>query len=197
MVSASSSKKSSLLKGKKPRETTHAVVIDHEAVEAYRAARDAAQVARDELLIARQRRAPDVTLDELGAAADEAAAEADALREAADEDAGYVMVRIRAMAPLAFAALKAEFPPTEEDHQKVRELSGDEHAKAAWNRNEFQPRLVAASLVDPAVTEDEARGYMGTWSEPEWGMLVSACLNVNQQIVDTSSLVKASGRTRV
>jgi hypothetical protein len=196
MVSASSSKKSSLLKGKKPRETTHAVVIDHEAVEAYGAAKDAAQVARDELLAARQRRAPDITLDEYEVALAEAQAEAESLREAAEEDAGYVLVRIRAMAPLAFAALKAEFPPTDEDHQRLRDLTGDDNAKAAWNRDEFQPRLVAASLTAPEVTEDEARGYMAVWSEPEWGMLVAACLNVNQQIVDTSALVKASGRTR-
>jgi hypothetical protein len=37
---------------------------------------------------------------------------------------------------------------------------------------------------------------MGSWSEPEWGMLVAACLNVNQQMVDTAGLVKASGRIR-
>lgn len=188
--------KLSLLKGKKPRETTHAVVLDHEAVEAYAVARRDLTAAQQELRKARRLNEPQQTMDELQAAVDEAQAEVDRLLPAADEGIGVVSVKIRAMAPLAYAALKAEFPPTDEDHKRVRAALGDDKAKAAWNRDEFGPRLVAHCVVDPPTSLDDARGYLESWTEPEWNMLVHACTRVHEQAVDTTSLVFSSGRTR-
>ena len=188
--------KLALLKGKKPREGTHTVVLDHEAVEAYAVARQRLNVAQDALRRARRLSEPQVTLDELQAAVDEAQAEVDAALPAADEGVGVVTVKIRAMAPLAYAALKAEFPPTDDDHAQVRKELSDDKAKAAWNQSEFAPRLVATCLVDPAVDVDEARGFFEAWTRPEWNMLVNACIGLHERAVDTSSLVFSSGRTR-
>lgn len=196
MVASTKGKKLSLLKGKKPRETSHPIVIDHEAVESYAAARRELIEAEAKLLASRRRNDPKVTLDEFQAKLDSAQAEADRLEPAADEGEGFITVRLRAMLPLAYAALRAEFPATEEDHARIRELTGDDKAKAQWNRDEFQPRLVAHSLVDPEVDVDQAREWMTTWSEVEWNMLVSACLRVNQETVDTTALSFSSGRTR-
>ena len=188
--------KLSLLKGKKPREGTHAVVLDHEAVEAYAVARRRLEAMQTELRLARRLNEPDATMNELQAAVDEAQAEADELEQAAGEGVGVVTVRLRAMAPLAYAALKAEFPPTDDDHAFVRRESGDDKAKAAHNQAEFAPRLVAHCLVDPETTLDDARGYFEAWTRPEWNMLVHACKRLHEQAVDTSSLVFPSGQIR-
>ncbi len=186
----------SLLKGKKPREGTHTVVLDHQAVEAYAIATQRLHAAQGELRKARRLNEPQQTMDELQAAADEAQAEVDAALPAADEGVGVVTVKIRAMAPLAYAALKAELPPTDDDHAQVRKELSDDKAKAAWNQAEFAPRLVATCVVDPDITDEDARGFFAAWTRPEWNMLVNACINLHERAVDTSSLVFSSARTR-
>jgi hypothetical protein len=188
--------KLSLLKGKKPRESTHAVVLDHEAVEAYAQARLRLTMAQQELRKGRRLQEPDTTLDELQADVDEAQSEVDELLPAADEGVGVVSVKLRAMPPLAYQALKAEFPPTDDDHTQVRKEHSDDKAKAAWNQSEFAPRLVSTCVVDPEISLEDARGYFESWTRPEWNMLVNACINLHERAVDTSSLVFSSGRTR-
>lgn len=188
--------KLSLLKGKKPRETTHSVVLDHEAVEAYAKARLRLNMAQQELRKARRLGDTEQTIAELHDAVTEAQEEVEELLPAADEGVGVVTVKVRAMPPLAYAALKAEFPPTEEDNKRIQAALGDDKAKAAWNASEFAPRLVAACVVDPETTVEDARGYLEAWTEPEWNLLVRACTRVHEEAVDTSSLVFTSGRTR-
>lgn len=187
--------KLSLLKGKKPREGTHSVVLDHQAVEEYAYARQLLTAAQDNLRLARRRSEPDVTLNELQAIVDEAQARADELEPAADEGTGIVKVKIRAMAPLAYAALKAEFPPTDADHKRVRD-GADDKAKARWNQSDFGPRIVAHCVADPDVTLDDAQGFRETWTEPEWNLLVGACMDLHERAVDTASLVFSSAKIR-
>lgn len=197
MVASTKGKKLSLLRGKKPREAEHAIVLDHQAVEDHAANARAVIAAREALYNARSRRPQKETLAELEQALSDAEAVAAESAEAAGEDVGFVTVKVRAMAPLAYAALKAEFPATDEDHQRLRDITGRDEDKAAWNRDEFQPRLVEHCVVDPEGVDLElAREWMNSWNETEWNLLVGACLRVNQETVDTASLVKASGRTR-
>jgi hypothetical protein len=188
--------KLALLKGKKPRKGTHTVVLDHEAVETYAIARQRLNAAQTELRKARRLNEPDATMNELQAAVDEAQDEVDAALPDADEGVGVVTVKIHAMPPLAYAALKALHPPTEDDHAQVRKDLADDKAKAAWNQTDFAPRLLAHCVVDPDITEDDARGFFEAWTRPEWNMLVNACMNLHERAVDTSSLVFSSGRTR-
>lgn len=195
MVASTKGKKLSLLKGKKPREAEHAIVLDHQAVEDHAANVRAVNAAREALYNARSRRPQKDTLAELEKSLSDAEAAAAQSAEAAGEDVGFVTVRVRAMAPLAYAALKAEFPPTDDDHERLRAITGRPEDKAAWNRDEFQPRLVEHSVIDPEGVDLElAREWMNAWNETEWNLLVSACLRVNQESVDVSSLVKASAR---
>lgn len=186
--------KLSLLKAKKPREGTHAVVLDHEAVEEYAAARRLLNAAEDQLRLARRRSDPDVTLRELQNMVDEAKSRADALQPAAED--GVVEVKLRAMAPLAYAALRAEFPPTDADHQRVRKQLDDDKQKARWNEAEFAPRLLAHCLVDPVATLEEAREFQAAWGEPDWIALIVAAMNLHEQTVDTASLGNSFARTR-
>lgn len=186
--------KLALLKAKKPREGTHNVVLDHEAVEEYAAARRLLTVAQDNLRLARRRSEPETTLAELQVLVDEAQSRADELEPAAED--GVVQVKLRAMPPLAYAALKAQHPATEADHERVRLALEDDKAKARWNQDEFAPRLVAHCLVDPAATPEEAAEFRLAWGEPDWNSLVIACMNLHEQTVDTTSLGNRSGRTR-
>jgi hypothetical protein len=186
--------KLSLLKGKKSREGTHAVVLDHEAVETYAQARMRLINAQGELRKARRLNEPAATMEELQAIVDEAQDEADQLEPAAEE--GVVQVKLHAMPPLVYAALKAEHPATEADHQRVRKQLDDDKAKARWNEEEFAPRLAAHCLIDPAVSLEEAREFQAAWGRPDWNELIISCMNLHEQTVDTSSLVFSSGRTR-
>lgn len=196
MVASTKGKKLSLLKGKKAREAEHAIVLDHQAVEDHAADLLKVDAAREDLYNARARRPQKETVEELERALRRAEEDAVKSAEAAGEDVGFVTVSVRAMAPLAFAALKAEFPPTDEDHQRLRQAMGNPDVKATWNRSQFQPRLVAHSMVDPVVDVDEARDMMegGSYNEAEWNLLVAACLRVNQESADVSSLVFSSAR---
>lgn len=186
--------KLSLLKAKKPREANHAVVLDHEAVEAYAIARRELSAAQDALRRARRLNEAEATMDELQAAVDEAQEQANELEPAAE--AGVVQVKLRAMAPLAYRALKAQYPPTEDDHKRVRGDTGDDKAKARWNEAEFAPRLVSACLVDPAASPEVAGEFREAWGEPDWVQLVAACMTLHEQTVDTASLGNSFGRTR-
>lgn len=186
--------KLALLKAKKPREGTHAVVLDHEAVEAYATARRQLAAAEGELRKARRLKEPDATMAELQALVDEAQARADDLEPAAEE--GVVQVKLRAMPPLAYAALRAEFPPTDDDHKRVRSQLDDDTAKARWNQAEFAPRLAAHCLTDPVITVEDAAEFRLAWGEPDWNQLVIACMGLHEQTVDTTNMVFSSGRTR-
>lgn len=195
-MNATKAGKLSLLKSKKPRETTHAIVLDHEAVEAFARAQQVHTAAVAELRLARRRMEPEETMAELQALVDEAKQRMDELEPAAEDGVGVVSVKLRAMAPLAYAALKAQYPPTDEDHRQVQVTYDDEKAKAAWNQSEFAPRLVATCVVDPEATVDDVREWREAWGDPDWNRLVKACTQIHEETVNTASLVFSSGRTR-
>ena len=188
--------KLNLLKAKRLREAEHFVVLGNAAVEKYAQARRLRDAAVDELRLARRRMEPDETMAELQALVDEAQQRVDDTEPAAKDGVGVLAVKIRAMAPLAYQALKAEFPPTDADDHEVRIDTGNDKAKAAWNQSEFAPRLVATCVIDPELDLADVRGFREAWGDPDWNRLVRACINVHEQGVDTSSLVFSSGRTR-
>lgn len=113
-----------------------------------------------------------------------AAAEAE-LREAT------VIFRLRALpreGDNSFTVLRAEHPPKDADHERVREFTGDAKAKARWHSKTFEPALVAATLVEPEVTVEQAAAWSDEWNDGEWNRLVNACLEVNQTATDTRGL---------
>lgn len=160
---------------KKRREVTHTIVTDDAAADAFRAAEEALRKARI-----------------LGDDADLAAAQAayDAAEAAVRESA--VVLRLRALPRKgdgSFAALKAEHPPTAEDDARVQEASGNPKDRAIWHTDTFAPALVAASLVEPRLTVEQAAELAEDWNEAEWSALYVAALNVNQQTTNTGGLV--------
>jgi len=88
----------------------------------------------------------------------------------------------------SFSVLKAEHPPTDADHERVRDITGDPKAKARWAEATFEPALVAASLVEPQVTSEQAAQWAAEWNDGEWNRLVTAAIQVNQTATDVRGL---------
>lgn len=160
----------------KRREIIHPLVTDQTAMQRY-------VVAKNELNQARGRNAkPDLI------------AHLEAEVEAADAAAreSTILFRLRAMAregDNSFAVLKAEHPPTKEDHEQAQADSGNPKAKADWNVKTFGPALVAACLAEPEVTVEQAKEMSVDLNEAEWGALVNAAIAVNTQATQTADLV--------
>ena len=160
---------------KKPREITHVINTDDDAVKALAIADESLKQAKV-FGTADERAAAQATYDDAEKA----------VREAA------LILRLRALprdGDGSFAVLKAEHPPTAEDNRRVAEASGDTKAKAAWHSATFYPALVAACLIDPEVTIDQAAELARTWNDAEWTGLRDAALAVNQEKTNTGGLV--------
>lgn len=166
----------SLLKSKKGhREVTHPIITDDDAAAALRLAEEQLRRAR----IA-------------GSDADVAAAQAtyDEAEQAVRDS--VLLLRLRALprkGDRSFAALKAEHPPTPDDDVRVQEASGNPKDKAVWHTDTFAPALVAACLIEPKITVEQAAEMAEDWNEAEWSGLYLAALNVNQQATNVGGLV--------
>jgi hypothetical protein len=161
-------------KRKQRREAILPIVVDDDCSAAY-------ELADAQLTRAKSFQDPDGIIEAQKLVAD---AEKE-LREAT------VIFRLRALpreGDGSFAALRAEHPPRDEDHERVRDFMGDPKAKARWHATAFEPALVAASLVEPAVTVEQATAWSREWNDGEWNRLVSAAIDVNQSATDTRGL---------
>lgn len=162
-------------KRKKRREAIHPIVVDDDAATAYALAERQLAIAKamggDEEILAAQKTLADAE---------------------AELRAGTVIFRLRALpreGDGSFDVLKAEHPPTKDDHAKVQEDQGDPKAKARWHSATFLPALVAASLIDPEVTVEQAAAWQREWNDGEWFGLAGAAIDVNQRASTTGSLV--------
>lgn len=160
---------------KKRREITHPVMTDDDAVVAYQTAEEALRKAKV--------RGDQDEVDRLEVLVADAET---AVRESA------LLYKLRALPRLgdnSYAALKAEHPPTAADDAEVRERSGNPKDKASWHIATFGPALVAACLIEPEVTPEQALEMAAEWNEAEWDSLVWAALTVNQQATNTAGLL--------
>lgn len=162
-------------KRKTRREMNHPVCVDNDARERYdRAVRAVAQ-AKGRLNNA----------DALAEAEAELAAATEAVQSAT------VLLRLRALPRLgegSFAALKAEHPPQDKDHEQQRDYQQNPKARAVWHTDTFAPALVAASLIEPEMTLEQAAEEAREMNEGEWAELYGAALAVNQQSTTTDGL---------
>jgi hypothetical protein len=161
-------------KRKKRREAILPIVTDDDCSTAYELADQA--LSRAKLL-----------KDEDGIATAQATL-ADAEAELRD---ATVVFRLRALpreGDGSFAVLKAEHSPTDADHKRVQEATGDPKAKARWNAKTFEPALVAATLTEPEVTVEQATQWAQEWNDGEWNRLVAAAIDVNQSATDVRGL---------
>ena len=120
----------------------------------------------------------------------EATAEVDRLKELVESSTRQVLMggvgRVRKR------ALLDEHPPRESDHAKAKEQGAQ---AAEFNLDSYPVALIAASLIDPQVTEEELEEITAEWTDGEFMMLWFAALEVNAE----SSLVgsgKATSGTR-
>jgi hypothetical protein len=80
----------------------------------------------------------------------------------------------------AFETLAAEHPPTDDDHDDTRKMTGRPEALARWKTDTFTPALLAACCTDPPLSLDDATEIYEEWTDGEIGELVSAAFVVSQ-----------------
>lgn len=151
------------LKAKGRRTITHTVVIDDDCQQGYvlaEAALDRAKAAGDPDAIAAAQKL-----------LDEAAAE---LRDAT------LRLRLRALPDDEYATLRAEHPPQDEDNAQAAEITGNPKALARWHAATFSPALVAACLIEPALTVEQAAELKADWNAAEWNSLFFTAIQVNE-----------------
>jgi hypothetical protein len=162
------------LKSKGYRTVTHVVPTDDDAVIAY-------LTAEEKLNRGRTRGLPAKTIAELEQEKDDAE---QLVRESA------IIVKLQALPEHEYAKLKAAHPPTDADHEKAREYSGDPKDKALWNEKTFSAALVAACVIEPEkVSKEEAQQYQREWNEAEWNGLFLAARSANERATTTGGLV--------
>lgn len=162
------------VQARKTRRTiTHPVATDDDAVTAY-------LIAKADLNDARNRRVPAAELRGKQRAMDVA--------EQVVRDT-TLLFRLRAMPADEYAALRAEHPPTPEDDARAVKDTGRDEAKAEFCFRTFAPVLVAACLLEPTVTVEQAEQMRHDWNEAEWVGLFNAAVLVNQTATPTAGLV--------
>lgn len=95
-----------------------------------------------------------------------------------DDDA-VAYFKLRSIGRAAFDALVTAHQPTSAQRAKAKSLGFS--GEMAWNHETFPPALVAACLVEPEMTEDQARllWQSEAWNAAETQALFDAALEVN------------------
>jgi hypothetical protein len=97
--------------------------------------------------------------------------------------------RFRGLRRKAYSDLVKECPPSEEDKEKGNAVD--------WDL--FPVRLVAASAIEPTMTDEDAVLWADELTQAQWDSLVQAAIEVNNRDVDvpfsyTASAVLQSSR---
>ncbi len=113
----------------------------------------------------------------------EAKAAVEKARKAVEATTGQWLVS--SIGRKATEELVTKHPPRDEDHQALRDNGGGENAKAQYNADTYPAALIAASLVEPKLSEDEVARLIEEWTQGEYLTVWLGVLGVNQD----SSLV--------
>lgn len=113
-----------------------------------------------------------------------------ALDEAkAEYEENSVVFRARALGRKHLDRLMAEHPPTDDQQAAFRELVRNapmaaKNGELPYNTDTFPPALLAASLVEPEFTLDEAQELWDsdTWSDAELATILNACWAVQKML---------------
>jgi hypothetical protein len=150
---------------KKPAETTVQILLDPGLADELDEARSELLTAEERLKAAKQQETGEEV--ELAADVDEKRKRVDAVVAACREET--VELRFRAMSRVAYDKLVDRHPPTE-----AQKKDGQ-----TTNVETFGPALIAATLVEPKLTEDEVRKLQETWNMAEASILFNTALGVN------------------
>lgn len=201
---------------KKPLVRSVPVHVDDDTVAALEEAREALQDAEKRADDTYQRRLsvarrPNVTAEELLKVEDGLTQERETslapFREAVQqaEEAARAAAEFyvfRSLGHRRYEDLVAEHPPTEEDHDRIRKLTGQPEALAGWGMG-FEPALVARACVgnavsmeeaealakappgrdaEPVMSVEEATELRDEWTDAEWQALVQAAFIVSRGV---------------
>lgn len=97
----------------------------------------------------------------------------EAAREALAEDT--VELRFRAIGRRAYDALLNEHPPTPAQEEEAKEAGNE----IIYNEDTFPQALIAASCIEPQMTEEEVNVLWDEWNSTELGALFLAAMTVN------------------
>lgn len=154
------------LKAKKPVEDVVEILLDDDAAKAVSDARDA-------LLDAETALNAKPSDPKLKKAREEARKALDAAIAAQDSE--IVTIKFRSCGRKRYEEILDAHPPTEEQQRKAKEQGGE----AAWDSETFPVALIAASAVEPELTEDQVRELFDEWNNAESQMLFLAAFRVN------------------
>ena len=162
-----------LIGKKKPLQRTIPIVLDPDLAEDYEIARK----DRD-MLQARHDLRPDDM--EVAAKLEQAETRVRDVEEQLTETEGVVWMTFKGIGRARFDALQEAHPPTAEQQLKAKQQLGTDD-RLAWNPETFPPALVAASLVEPKLSEVEVQRLWTSddWNQAELTTLVQTALEVN------------------
>lgn len=149
-----------LKSGKKPLQRTVTVYLDDEPIEALREAERALREYHGDSDDERNRLALDVEQ-----------------AKAAVEDTAVTLL-FRSIGRKHYDRLIRAFPATEEQNKEHKEQFGQD---APYDADEFSVALIAASCVDPVLSEDQVRELRDEWNTSEYVELFTTALEVNTQ----------------
>lgn len=162
------------LQKKKPLEKTVHIYLDDDAIAAHTAALEALERAKRIDLSRTGRDLPEVLeAQSLLTGLEEALAKA---RAALDNET--VTLRFRSIGRKRYDKLVHEYPTDEKQDAEHK----DEHGvPAPYDAEEFSVALIAASCVEPVLSEDQVRELRDTWNVSEYVEMFMAALEVNTQ----------------
>ena len=161
------------LSKKKPRQASIPIVLDDDALEAYRLAEQEYEGAKLLAQVASGEKATEEAFTRLK--------EAEAALDAAAEvlEANVVVMKFQAIGRKVYDALLHEHPPTDQQVAEAKERGED---APAYNFDTFAPALIAASCITPddLTIEDVQRMY-DEWNTAEIMQLWVGALAANSQ----------------
>lgn len=105
----------------------------------------------------------------------------DRLMARMEEEGVVVHFVLRAIGRATYDALQDAHPPTQEQRNKAKRLGLDASGALAWNPETFPAALVAASLVEPKLSEAEMQALWAddNWNQAELSELFAAAVKVS------------------
>lgn len=159
---------------KKPRTALFLVVLD------------------DDLCIEHDRRLDELNQARTNGHTPEQVAELEAaVREAKHAiDDATVSMKLSAIGREAYDALVDAHPPTDEEIEDAKERG---KPKPVYNADTFPIALIAASLVEPRMTEEQVAAIYAAWNTQEVADLFMTAMDVNSRARRLVELGKGSG----
>lgn len=118
--------------------------------------------------------------------------ELEELQEHAHESA--VQFTFQAVGRKHYRELIDAHPPDDEDRERALAQFGDRRL-ARWHSDTFVPALIAACVVEPAMTEEQAQTLWDEWDLSVAELIGGMAVSVNEGETKVPPIVSGTGRT--